>query len=561
MSRVVPAFLTAVLVSVVCSAQAPPQLPPGFPQPPRDTSAQTGTAIIRGRVFDASNGAPLRKAQVRAFSPELRENRVALTDGSGGYEIKDLPAGRYQLSASKGSFVNLSYGQTRPFEPGRPLEVHNAQLLEKIDFRLPRGGIITGRVVDEFGEPTADVQVAAMRYQYFNGRRQLSPAGRSVATNDIGEFRLFALPPGQYFISATYRGLSINDAASTDRSGYAPSYYPGTASVTEAQRLTVGVGQRLSEINVALTPTRMARVTGTAVDSEGKPVTNGILMMLQTGGIGFSTLGLQLKPDGTFAIGGVAPGEYTLRVMVNNGPMLNPSVEFIQTSVTVAGEDINDLRLVGVKPSTITGRVISPASQATNINLNGLQLQVVAKDLGPWQGGGGGRVNEDGSFELMAQPGPAFIRMSPIGAFTNTRIKAVRVNGADVIDTGIDFKPGENLSGVEIELTTQLSNLSGVVTDARGNAVKDYSVVIFPRDRERWGPGSRYLNGGRPDQDGRYKAVNLPPGDYFAIALDYVEQGASTDPEFLDRIKDRATDFSINEAETKTLDLRLVTGT
>jgi hypothetical protein len=305
----------------------------------------------------------------------------------------------------------------------------------------------------------------------------------------------------------------------------------------------------------------VSRLTGTAVDSEGKPVANGILMMIQTtGGIGFSSIGSQLKPDGTFAIGGVAPGEYILRVMVNNGPMLNPSVEFIQTNVTVAGEDVNDLRLVGVKPSTITGRVIAPASQATNVNLNGLQLQVVAKDPGPLQSGGGGRVNEDGSFELMAQPGPALIRMNPIGAFTNTRIKAVRVNGADVIDTGIDSKPGENLSGVEIELTTQLSSLSGVVTDARGNAMKDYSVVIFPRDRERWGPGSRYLSNGRPDQDGKYKAVNLPPGDYYAIALDYVEQGANTDPEFLDRVKDRATEFSINEAETKTLDLRLVTG-
>src|SRR5947209_5392412 len=117
MSRFVGAFLTAVLVSAVCSAQAPPQLPPGFPQPPRDTSAQpaTATAVIRGHVFDQSNGRPLRKVQVRAFAPELRENRVASTDNNGAYEIKNLPAGRFQLTASKGSFVTLQYGQTRPF--------------------------------------------------------------------------------------------------------------------------------------------------------------------------------------------------------------------------------------------------------------------------------------------------------------------------------------------------------------------------------------------------------------------------------------------------------------
>jgi hypothetical protein len=150
--------------------------------------------------------------------------------------------------------------------------------------------------------------------------------------------------------------------------------------------------------------------------------------------------------------------------------------------------------------------------------------------------------------------------MNAIGPFAGTRVKAVRLDGVDVTDAGINFKPNENLSGLEIELTTQLSSVSGMVTDARSNAAKDYSVVIFPRDRERWGPGSRYLNLGRPDQDGRYKALNLPPGDYYAIALDYVEQGANTDPEFLERIKERATEFSITDGETKNLDLRLISG-
>jgi hypothetical protein len=83
---------------------------------------------------------------------------------------------------------------------------------------------------------------------------------------------------------------------------------------------------------------------------------------------------------------------------------------------------------------------------------------------------------------------------------------------------------------------------------------------VFARDRQRWGFSSRYLSGGRPDQDGKYRVRNLPAGDYYAIALEYVEQGAGTDPEFLDRIKDRATEFSMNDGENKTLSLKLVTG-
>ncbi len=197
-----------------------------MPAPPRDNTPKTGTAVLRGRIVAADTGQPLRKAQVRIFSPELRENRTTTTDVQGRYEFKELPAGRYTINANKGSYVTLSYGQTRPFEAGKPLEVQNGQTVERVDFSLPRGGIIAGRILDEFGEPMSDVQVAAQRYQYMQGRRLL-PAGRPAMTNDIGEFRVFGLAPGQYYLSANLRNGMMGDT--DDRSGYAPTYYPGTA--------------------------------------------------------------------------------------------------------------------------------------------------------------------------------------------------------------------------------------------------------------------------------------------------------------------------------------------
>ena len=355
MPRAVAVLLVALLSSAVCVAQTPPGFPSGFPQPPRDTSAQPpATAIIRGHVFDGASGQPLRKAQVRAFSPELRENRLAITDNNGAYEIKNIAAGRYTLNANKGSYVNLQYGQTRPFEQGKPLEVLNGQTVEKIDFKLPRGAVVTGRVVDENGEALSDVQVVIMRYQYVAGRRQLQP-GRFGTTNDIGEFRLFGIPPGQYFVTATLRTPGgPNDAPTDDRSGYAPTYYPGTTNVSEAQRITLTVGQTMSDINIALTPTRLARISGAAVDSDGKPLQSAIILLAQMSGpMIISSIGSQMKPDGTFTIANVAPGEYVVRAMVNTGNLLTASQELIQANVTVSGDDINDLRLVGVKPSTL----------------------------------------------------------------------------------------------------------------------------------------------------------------------------------------------------------------
>lgn len=87
----------------------------------------------------------------------------------------------------------------------------------------------------------------------------------------------------------------------------------------------------------------------------------------------------------------------------------------------------------------------------------------------------------------------------------------MRLNGLDITDTGVDVRPNEDLNGLEVELTTQLSDLSGFVTSARGENIKDYSIVVFSRDRERWGFASRYLGGGRPDQDGKYRVRSLPP--------------------------------------------------
>ena len=556
MWRVVSASLAVVSTSILCAAQTP--------LPPRDTSGQTGTAIIRGHVFDAATGQPIRKAQVRALSPALRDNRLATTDANGAYEIRDLAAGRYTLSASKGTYVNLNYGQTRPFEPGKPIDLQNAQLLDKVDFSLPRGAVISGRVVDEYGEPIEEVQVMAQRSQYSQGRRQLLTS-RPGMTNDIGEFRIYGLPPGQYVISATYRATNFDfgNATSTDRdrdrSGYAPTYYPGTANAADAQRLTVGLGQKISDLTIALLPTRLARISGTAVDSDGHAFTNAMVMMTQPSTGGMLSSGGPVRADGTFIINNVAPGDYTLVILPRSVPGAVSSNESVQANVSVNGDDIDNVRMIAVKPSKLTGHVIPAASQ-TNVSLSSLRLVATPANPPPMGGtSGAARVNEDGSFELSVPPGKAFIRMNVGGPFANTRIKAVRLNGIDVIDTGIEFRPNENIDGVEVELTTELSNVSGGVTDARGNAVRDFTVITFARDREKWGPGSRYMNSARPNQDGKYK-ITLPQGDYYAVALDYVEQGSQTDPEFLERLKERATEFSINDAESKSLDLKLVTG-
>jgi hypothetical protein len=137
-------------------------------------------------------------------------------------------------------------------------------------------------------------------------------------------------------------------------------------------------------------------------------------------------------------------------------------------------------------------------------------------------------------------------------------LKAVRLNGQDITDTGAEFKAGDSVTGLEVVLTNRLTSVAGTVTDGASQPVTDYTVVVFPEDPTLWTvPQSRYVTGVRPDQEGRFQLRNLPAGDYLAVAVEYIEQGTWGDPEVLTRLKNMATSFSLREGDNQTLSLKL----
>ena len=523
-------------------------------QPPAADVEKPGTATLRGHVLAADTGRPLRKAQVRIFAAEIRENRLATTDDDGRYEFKEVKAGRYTINATKGSYISLSYGQTRPLEAGTPLEIKDGQTVERVDFSLPRGAVITGRIFDEFGEPLSDVMVAPMRYQFVQGKRTLVGAGRQSTTDDNGEFRLFGIAPGQYYLQATWRSNMGFGQGGENQPAYAPMFFPGVLEASEAQRFTIGVSQQLSDLVMALKPTKAVRISGTVLTSDGRPATGMLNVMRITAGMGFvGNMGAMIRPDGSFQLNGVAPGEYQLRTFPN-GPS-GPDSETAMAKITVAGDDIIDVQLVTTKPLSVSGRVIVDPAAAQSLPAS---LFVAAFPMdGPNFGASvPGRVSDDYTFELKTSPGRARISLSnpPAG----WSIRAVRLNGADVIDSGIEFKPSQNVRGLEVELTNRVSVVAGLVTTGRGEASRDYTAIAFPQDSDRWkDTNSRYLRTGRPDQDGRFKISGLPSGDYLLIAVDHINPGESSDPEFLERIRTKATRFSLSEGEMKSIDLKL----
>ena len=566
--------------------EMPVFLPPG-------QKAKTGTGVLRGRVVAADTGAIVRRAQVRISSPDIG-SKTALTDGQGRYEFKDLPAGRFTVSVSKSGFVNMQFGQSRPFERGRPIELADAQVMEKADVSLPRGSAVSGRILDEFGEPVADASVQAMRQQYANGKRRLVPAGRNSTTNDLGYFRLFGLPPGEYYVTATLRTFETmmmdmmggmgggGPTGSNSSSGYAATYYPGTQNPGEAQRVALSLGQELS-IDLQMQPVRLARITGIATTSDGKPMSNAMVMLLPTmkEAIGMMPGGTsQTDKEGRFTLSNVAPGEYTLQaqslaalmsmaseameMMGTETPMpVVPKAqtmqrEFATASVTVAGEDIAGLVVAGTRGARAKGRLTFEGGEKPE-GLAKIRMMAVPTDhenMAAMSAFGMAKVTETGEFEIDGLVGGRlFNLMSPPAGW---KVKRVTRDGDDLTDRGYDFKPGEDVEGFEIVLTKRVQNVTGGVTTDKGEALKEYTVVVFAEDPEKWTlPSNRWTASGRPDQQGRFRFEQLPPGAYLAIAVDYVADGEWMDPEWIARAAKKATRFTLDEGATKTLDLKL----
>jgi Carboxypeptidase regulatory-like domain len=585
-------------LTIALSASAQPQFPvnpdtfPGQFLPP-GAKPKTGTGKLRGRVLASDTGAIVRRAQVRISSPDIG-TKTAFTDAQGRYEFKDLPAGRFNVSVSKSGFVKMEYGQTRPFEPGRPIDLADAQILEKVDVAVARGGAGSGRGVDEFGEPVADASVSAVRMQYSGGKRRLVPSGRASTTNDLGQFRVFGLPPGEYFLSATVRtldsmmmdmfgGSAGGPTGSNSNSGYAASYYPGTPNPAEAQRVSLGVGQEMSSIDIQMQPVRLAKITGIASRSDGKAMTGAIVMLMPTmkESVAFVPGGTSLTDkDGNFTLSSVPPGEYSLQVQsmaaimgaaseamammrgekpADEAPPPQVEREFATATVTVAGEDISGLMVIGTRGAKATGRLVFEGGSQPDA-LTTLRPTAVSTDTDEMPAAasmfGMSSVKENGTFEIDGLIGGRTFQIMnpPKGWF----VKQVTRDGDDITDKGYNFKPGETVEGFEIVLTMTTQTVSGGVVNAKGERVKKYTVVIFADDRQKWtAADSRWVTSARADQEGQFRITNLPAGSYFAVAVEYVPQGEWRDPAWLERVSKDATRFTLDEGATKALDLRL----
>jgi hypothetical protein len=492
--------------------------------------------------------------------------------------------------------VSISYGQRRPLQPGTPLQLAEGQELKGIELRLPRGSVISGHVFDETGEPMPGAMVRAMAYRYAQGNRQLVQAG-SGQTDDRGEFRIWGLNPGDYYVSAVTRNTNVNPlgrggplpatatvaavearlaargipATSIDSGGdpsdftYAPTYYPGVPSPDLARAVTVGLSAEVLNVDFSVLFVRPGRVSGRVNSADGTPIGSGSVNLVADvaggrGGLG-SAYGGRIQ-DGSFSIPNVPPGRYILRATSEGGRGGRgrggtPGIAQYATQPLSVDGDLDGVFVTLGAGATLSGSVTLQATQ-TPVLPNVTQFRITAPPVDPsdFAPGGQARVDRDGAFTLDGvAAGSRWIRAQAPRGWT---LKSVVVDGRDVIDTPLDVRSGQRVTGVSLVFTDRLAEVNGALTDQQGTPLTEYTVLAFPTDAAFWRPQSRHIMTTRPDQNGAFQLRGLPPGEYFLAAIDPEQQGEWFEPAFLDQQRAGATRFTLGEGDVRTQDVRVI---
>src|SRR5262245_18646473 len=608
----------------VAASQVPayPPTPPLPPQqgPVRDPGRRpppepVGTGIIRGRIVAADSGNPVRRANVTLLpsappSPppgsgttttttasmvftqngipvQINGNlnamrpRNATTDSQGNFEFTALPAGTYRVQASPSqytaAYLGIAFGAKKPngpgsFDPGTSIQLADGQTFDKVLIGLPRGAVITGRVTDENGEPLARVQVFTLLYPSASARGQRS--GPGAQTDDLGQFRIFGLPPGEFAVAAearanTFVAPNAPPESEEDKNGFMTTYYPGTADEAAAQHVRTRVGGETPGVEIHMVTGRLYHITGTVMDSQGRPLSRGNGSVANRKPGGYSNYGFSIDELGRFQMRNIPPGSYRLNIrqqmerVVNGEVVANPptqTLEFASVPVNLTG-DIDGLTIVTGPGTTITGQIVfqdGPPQLPPNTPPN-FQLRVSATPGDPENMMGipnpqPATVGSDQTFTMKGMMGEYLLRIG----MPNQYLKSVTLSGDDITDTPREFKNGDR---VTLTLTSRASALEGNVTDLKGQPVTDAGVILFSDDKASWRSNSFRTRRSGSDANGHYRIPGLMAGRYFiaAVPRDRVA-GITMDAAFFEQLSKEATSLVLGEDDQRQVDLKVLAG-
>jgi hypothetical protein len=552
--------------------------------PPRDVAARQTGAVIRGVVVDGATGTPIRRAAVSLVieQPDRESSRVVATtaDSAGQFEFTAVPAARVQITAARTGYFD--YDNVWNGEPEEPewQAVSAGQRIQGVRIALYRGGAITGRIVDEFGEPAAGIEIDVLRREPGDagGSVRTTSMSQTPTTDDTGAFRVWGLAPGDYIVGARPNRFVAEtpEAAEPRREGYSATYYPGTPVLANARAVRVSAGRDTGGVAFGLVTVPLATVRGAVVlppDTPGRAVSVGVSLIAPQRLDGYVTRGVRPRDDGTFELTRLAPGSYriTARQFQQGG------VEYYGTAdLEVNGSDLDGVIVTMRRGAIVRGRVLTDSGEPVGIPVMVSLVAGVERAPMPRPV----RTYSDGSFRLEGAFGQLRVQavearlipgaespginvralqdVTPAArALTTWWVKSIALNGRDVTDEPIDFDQGD--STLAITMTNRAAVVRGTVTFTSATGRRRPAVAVFVDDDSRWARPSRLVGTGEVDDAGHFEVRGLPAGDrYLAVAVEGVSRAVLARPEMLAAVRSAATPLRIDEGGVHELALRAV---
>jgi hypothetical protein len=506
-------------------------------------------ASMEGIVVDAASGKPLKDVSLMLMGTAAAGSpNAATTDEAGHFLIKNLQAGSYMLFATHPRYARQMYGSRNGLMGGTRLTIAAGQALKEIIFKLQPNSVISGKVVDEEGEPLKDVMVSALTSVYQRGRRQHMPVG-TATTNDLGEFRVGNLAEGKYLVSAMLMkqggGKPAQDGT---ESGYLTTFYPNAQEASGAAQVSVGAGTETGGMDIRLIKTKAVRVKGKVMGMTAGQKLTVRLFPKDAGVLGLmSARSGSVKPaDGSFEITAVTPGSYELRAMdMSAFRAAGPGVP-----LEVREKPIDGLTVDIMAAPDLNGEILFDGEQSQKPSFKAQRIFLEAFEgitmMPPMT-----NAAEDGTFQLKAVPqGKYFVRVTPTP--DGTYVSSVTLGDLKMSEEGLEIGTA-GTAKLEIKLRPTAAQVEGTVQDAEGKPVSGISVVLIPKSRS-------YLlyQANTTDQKGMFSYKSVTPDDYLLLALEACEPGAYYDPEFVKPFESKGEKITLKENDRKGVTLKMI---
>jgi protocatechuate 3,4-dioxygenase beta subunit len=530
------------LFTVIASAQV---IGLQRPQPAPPTGPPQLPGSVAGKVTNALTGEPVKRATVNLRGPT---GYVTVSDASGNFIFDNVqPADYYFASADSEGYVNQ--GGRQP----AAIKVAPQQEVKDIALQLTPLSVISGKVLNDDGEPLQGANVQTLSYQYQNGVRRLIGTG-SGSTDDRGQYRIFDLMPGHYFVVATMRALTPAVAGAPEHihstvpeEGYARSYHPGAAEISQASQIDVKPGAEMNGVDFKLRKVAVYHIRGTIVDAQTRQPVRANIQLQECENGAFNGFGMQtgaaVQPNGNFDMKSIVAGSYCLIVRQGGQRGL-----FARQTITVKNEDINGVVLSVSAGIEVQGSITIDGTPPANLPRVFVRLESVDGMMGSQNP----EMKPDSTFTIAnVFPGPYNVVVQ--GVSQQMYVKSLQYGNQDVSNGKIQV--GEAGSALGVTLGTDPGQVSGTVQASSGGPAARFTGIVAAAGGNEDRRDLQRIFGG---QDGSFRAAGLAPGDYkvFIFEGDNFQDLQNTDLRHL--LEDKAASVTVHAGGNETVQVRAI---